>query len=181
MPSHVFTYFQWWSVGTFVLSLFSSRSSLLLHLCLVTLFSCRFFFHFSSNIQESKQHFAAEIHHRKINFLHNRWVPHWSGLKVSRHHNGALALDAQTVFDKTNNSNEKSEHNRQQFLIYGRRWRWLIYSTGMQIWFHGSSDSSKLREHFIPKRLEQACLTFALLTPFQSTPPRFNEKRYIHR
>lgn len=55
--------------------------------------------------------------------------------KFSRHHNGALVLRAQPVFDKTNNSNEKSEHNRQQFLINAWCWRCLIYSTSMQIWF----------------------------------------------
>lgn len=113
-----------------------SQSSLLLHLCPLTLFSCPFFFHLSSNIQESKQHFAAEVHSRKMNTsIIDGFHIARSCLKVSRHHNGAVVLHAQPVFDKTNNGNEKSERNWQQFLIYGRCWRWLIYSTSMQIWF----------------------------------------------
>lgn len=63
-------------------------------------------------------------------FQIGRWA-----LKVSLHHYGAPLLHAQPVFDKTNNSNEKSENNRQHFLFYGRCWRWLIYSITMHIWF----------------------------------------------
>lgn len=50
--------------------------SLLLHFRPFTLCSCHFVFHFSTNPQESKQHFAAEVHYRKMNFLRNRRVPH---------------------------------------------------------------------------------------------------------
>lgn len=115
---------------------FYSQSSLLLHLsCLFILLSL--FLPSYPLIYRNQNNTLQRM------FTTGKWISSIidgfhivrSGSKVSRHHNGALVLHAQPVFDKTNHSNEKSERNRQPFLIYGRCWGWILYSTSMQIWF----------------------------------------------